>query len=110
MDFSNINDILSSFSQEDIDSLKSVAEGFFGGEEEEKGTKSSSFFPEGIDLEMIGKITRILGVLNSTSQDPRCDLIRALKPLLSPDKRKRADEALKIMKLLDVLPMIQEFR
>ncbi len=109
MDIGNIGDILSSLSDDDINSLKQTAASLFG-KEEEKTEEKSGFDFSGIDPQMIGKITRMMGALNSSSSSPRCDLIKALKPLLSQDKRKRADEALQIIKLIDILPLIQEFR
>lgn len=109
MDMDNINDIISSLSEEDIASLRQTAESLFGITKEEK-KQNTGFDFSGIDPQMIGKITRMMSLLNSSSSSPRCDLIRSLKPLLSQDKRKRADEAMQIMKLLDILPIIQELR
>lgn len=109
MDIDNIGDIISSLSEEDIASLKQTAENLFGSVKEEK-KQNNGFDFSGIDPQMIGKITRMMSLLNSSSSSPRCDLIKALKPLLSQDKRRRADEAMQIMKLLDILPLLQEFK
>lgn len=109
MDLGNIGDIISSLSEDDINSLKETASALFG-ESQEKKEEKTGFDFSSIDPAMIGKITKIMGLLNSSSQSPRCDLLKALKPLLSQDKRKRADEAMQIMKLIDILPVIQEFR
>lgn len=109
MDFGNIGDILSSLSEDDISSLKETASQLFGEAKENKEEKQGFDFSS-IDPAMIGKITKIMGLLNASSPSPRCDLLKALKPLLSQDKRKRADEAMQIMKLIDILPIIQEFR
>lgn len=109
MDIDNIGDIISSLSEEDIASLKQTAENLFGGVKEEK-KQNNGFDFSGIDPQMIGKISRMMSLLNSSSSSPRCDLIRALRPLLSQDKRRRADEAMQIMKLLDILPLLQEFK
>lgn len=112
MDFDNIGDIISSLSEEDIASLKSTAASLFGGakEEKEEPKQKSGFDFSSVDPRMIGKISHMMSLLNSSSSSPRCDLIKALKPLLSQDKRKRADEAMQIMRLLDILPLIQEMR
>lgn len=107
MNMDNISDIIASLSDDDINSLKQTAASIFGDSREEKKEEKSAFDFSGINPEMIGKITRIMCLLNSSSSNPRCDLIKALKPLLSQDKRKRADEALQIMKLMDILPMLQ---
>ncbi len=106
MNMDNISDIIASLSDDDINSLKQTAASLFGDKEEEKKEEKSAFDFSGITPEMIGKISRMMGLLNSSSSSPRCDLIKALKPLLSQDKRKRADEAMQIMKLMDILPML----
>ena len=107
MNMDNISDIIASLSDDDINSLKQTAASLFGDKQEEKKEENSAFDFSGITPEMIGKITKLMGIMNSSSASPRCDLIRALKPLLSQDKRKRADEAMQIMKLMDILPMLQ---
>ncbi len=110
MNMDNISDIIASLSDDDINSLKQTAASLFGDKEEQKNEEKSSFDFSGISPEMISKITKMMGFLNSSSSSPRCDLIRALKPLLSQDKRKRADEAIQIMKLMDLLPMLQNLK
>lgn len=113
MDLDNLGDIISSLSEDDIASLKQTAASLFGSSKEEKKEEQEQkqgFDFSSIDPAMIGKITRMMSLLNSSSSSPRCDLIKALKPLLSQDKRKRADEAMQIMKLLDIIPLIQEFK
>jgi hypothetical protein len=48
----------------------------------------------------------LLSQLNS--RDEREDFICALKPLLSRERQKKADEAMKFIKLLSVLPLLKE--
>lgn len=106
----NIGDILSSLSDKDIESLKQTAQSLFGGTEEKKEETQQSFDFSAIDPMMIGKITRMMSAFNSSSSNPRSDLIRALKPLLKSDKQHRADQALQMMKMLEILPLIQELK
>ena len=61
----------------------------------------------GFDLGSLGSIANILGKFNQ-NDDKRCRLITALKPLLSPERQQRADEALRIIKLMDILPLIRD--
>lgn len=61
----------------------------------------------GFDLGSLGSIANLLGKFNQTD-DKRCQLITALKPLLSPERQQRADEALRIIKLMDILPLIRD--
>ena len=39
---------------------------------------------------------------------PRTAFIAALKPLLSPERRHKADEALRMMRLLEMLPILRD--
>ena len=59
----------------------------------------------------IGEISRIMGLvskLQSNNDDPRAALLSALKPHLSEAKREKVDTAIKILRLLDLLPLIKE--
>ncbi|MBP9989481.1 MAG: hypothetical protein KBT46_08280 [Ruminococcus sp.] len=106
----NIADILSSLSKEDMDNLKATAESVFGSQnsENENTQQTSGSFDIGsmLDPAMFAKLAQIIGALNSDG-GKRCRLIEALKPNLSPKRRKKADEAMQILKLLDILPMIK---
>lgn len=46
-------------------------------------------------------------MMNSDS-GKRCRLIEALKPNLSYEKQKKADEAMQLLKLLELMPLISE--
>lgn len=104
----DINEILSSLTPDDIEELKATAEAVFGkGSETNKkqSPPSGSDMFSSIDPKMIGKLTKIMGAMNDES-DRRCKLIEALKPNLSPERQKRADRAMQILKLLEILPLI----
>lgn len=114
MDFSSLNpdnlgDIISSLTEEDIAKLNTLADELLGSEQKE--AKKSFQSPagdlfSGIDPAAISKIAGILVKLNSAPSDPRCDLIASLKPLLSKDKQQKADEAIKMLQLLSLIPML----
>ena len=109
----SINDIISSLTDEDIENLKAAAASMFSredGGEEEKGADSDYSMPDFSSIlgnaQMIAKLSSIMGAMNK--KDDRTRLIEALKPLLSEKRRKRADEAMQMMKLFDLLPMITQ--
>lgn len=113
----NINDIISNLTQEDIDMLKGVAASVLsGGAENQKGETSreelraknlpSTDF-DGIDFDMVMKAKRIFEKMNSAN-NKNLDLINALKPHLSVEKQQRADQAVRILKLFEVLPLLKE--
>lgn len=103
----NISDIISSLSENDIDNLKEMAQSLFGENKNEKDKDSQSMPDLGVmDPKLIGKITNIMSLLNK--RDIRCELIAALKPFLSENKQKRADEAMKILRLMELIPMLKD--
>ena len=53
------------------------------------------------------KAKTIFEKMNNT-KSKNADLIMALKPHLNPDKQNRADQALRILKLFEVLPLLRE--
>ena len=57
----------------------------------------------GIDIGMIMKIQQALSAYNQ--DDKNTVLLKSLKPHLRPERQKKVDEALKLMKLASLLPM-----
>lgn len=112
----NINDIISSLSDDDIEMLKGVASSILGdgNANEQKSAESDkkSVLPNGLnlsqsDLNMMLKAKTIIDKMNNTSSKD-ADLIMALKPHLSEESRAKADKAIRILKLFDILPYIKE--
>lgn len=101
----NIADIISSLSPDDIENLKATAESIFGGSTAEKNEPKDNDFLSSFDPSMIQKIMTVMSKMNSDNS--RSDFIKALKPHLSASRQKKADEAMKILKLLDLLPLLQ---
>ncbi len=132
----DINSILSSLSQDDIENLKKTAAEIMGGSvdfanlqnqqsqqtttkptpEQNKsnlniedimsaigGNNNSFGLP---DMALLNNLAPLLQAFNS--HDERVDFINALRPLLSSERRKKADEAVKIVRLLSVLPLLKE--
>lgn len=118
----DIGSILNSLSPEDIDNIKKAAEGFLGGslntrsdkkQEENPGPKQNpmpsgdAFSGLGMpDLSQLASLAPLLQAFNA--HDDRLDFINALKPLLSQERQHKADEAMKLVKILSVLPLLRE--
>lgn len=101
----SINDILSSLTDEDMNNLRAAAESFFSSQQEsEKDSPTPDFSDILNNAQMLSKISSIMGAMNK--KDDRTRLIEALKPLLSEKRRKRADDAMQMMKLFDILPTL----
>ena len=120
----NINDIISSLTSEDIDMLKGVAQSILGNEQDTDSSpvpQNRTITPQppiqanplaglglnGDDLNMILRAKGIFDRMNSASSK-NADLINALKPHLSAQSQQKADQAIKILKLFEVLPYIKE--
>lgn len=109
----SINDILSGLTPEDMERLRQTAESIFSSQENGQGCGDASDNSETPDLSglfnnarLISKISSVMGEMNK--KDDRTRLIEALKPLLSEKRRKRADEAMQMMKLFELLPVLEQ--
>ncbi len=119
LNMENIENILSSMSSEDMEMLSGMAQNLFSsmGQTEEKEKKSAPppkdsnpFSSFNIDFETLSKIMGIMEKLRNRPEDPRCNLLMSLKPMMSEKKQGKIDEAIKIMSLLSFLPLIDELR
>lgn len=96
-DLDALGDLLSGLSSEDFQNISSLAEELTGGENSEKEEKGFAFDPE-----LLLRLMSIFEKLNSSQNNVGTNLIRALKPLLSPGRQKRAEEAIELMKILSI--------
>ncbi len=114
----DISSILSSLSEEDIGKLKETAQQFFGNgggnngvnektAEKRSGGENLSLLPGlPFDPSMLSGVAKISQMMNEN--DERCAFIAALKPLLSESRRKKADDAVMMLKFMKILGMMQE--
>ena len=121
----NINDIISNLTPDDINMLKGVASSILGegAPENTQSTKQNfnnnqnnnqnalqslnSLGLDSLDFNMIMKAKSIFDKMNNTP-NKNVDLIMALKPHLRPETQNKADQAMKIIKLFEVLPLLRE--
>ena len=109
LNLDGIENIINSMSQKDIEDLSALASQFFSGTNESANPKQESA-TEGIDFETVTKIASVLGKLSSQPKDPGCELLTALKPMLSPERRRKADEAIKMMQIISLLPLLKDLQ
>lgn len=63
----------------------------------------------GVTPEMLNMVTHIAPLLNKVNQeDDSTRLLQALRPLLSEARRKKVDEAMKILQMMRLLPLLKE--
>ena len=111
----DISEILGSLSQEDIKNLQDIASSVMGGagtqekkEEKREAASSDGQNPfSGLDLNAFSNIVSMMSKFGS-GDDPRCRLIMSLKPMLSPERQKRADDAIKILKMISLVPVLRD--
>ena len=115
----DISSILNSLSPQDIENIKKAASGLFGdnnsGNNDEKTNQAKQTSIPNLDalsglgmpdLSVLSSLAPIFQAFNNN--DERVDFINALKPLLSKERQQKADEAMKLVKLLSVLPLLKE--
>lgn len=126
MDTSNLNDIISNLTSDDINMLKGVASSILGDNTSDNPPNMNntqvksqpnqnnnalqtlnSLGLDSLDFNMIMKAKSIFDKMNNTP-NKNVDLIMALKPHLRPETQNKADQALKIIKLFEVLPLLKE--
>ncbi len=126
----DINELLSSLSPQDMATLQNLASSLGSQPSAQSPPPSGQSQPQpqpqpqpqsqpgagqntgnplgSIDLNSLGSIASLMSKFSNTASDPRCNLILSLKPMLSPERQQRADEAIKIIKLIDMLPALRD--
>ncbi len=107
----DIESLLSSVSDEDMAKIKSVAESIMSSnqpqeeksKEKPKETPKAPDFP--IDMNTVSKIMGVMGQMNK--EDYRTRLITDLKPMLNAERQKKADDAVKFLQLMQILPLLK---
>lgn len=101
----DISEILSSLTPEDMEQLKNMASSLMGGQSEpkkEQTLQGNNVFNADI-LGNLGKLSNAV-----SGDDQRTALLKALKPMLSEQRQQKADEAIKILKIIQLLPVLRE--
>lgn len=100
-----ITELAQMFMSETTDNKNSSPENSENGDDKNDSESSGGFF-SGIDLSSIMKIQEIMGAVSG--KDKNSELLLALKPHLSPEKQKKADKAIKLIKLLTIWNFIKD--
>lgn len=86
---------------EGMQRLKTMAEGLLGNSE-----KVAEPQPENEPLINPAALSQMAKIMSKRTEDSREQLLKALRPHLSPEKQKRVDSAIKMLRLLDLAPML----
>ena len=55
---------------------------------------------------MVGTIQKVMQLFSQSN--PKIDFLRALRPLLSEQRAKKIDDAIRVMQLVQALPLLKE--
>ena len=115
IDFGEIEKMVSSLSEQDIDMLSGMAQQFFspkgsGDENTDKSKRQNTENTGGfsIDPEMMKKIMSLMSKLNSHPDDSRCSFLMSLKPMLSPSRQQKVETAISFLRIMSILPLLNE--
>lgn len=65
--------------------------------------------PEGVDQDSMRMMMKLAPMISKFRQeDDSTRLLRALRPFLKDDKRKKLDEAIRLMQIVRMIPFIRE--
>lgn len=116
----DVTQLLGSLSNEDMQKLQTAAAGLLKNMNETKQTQNADNTPAesvssaspaentapasaGLNLTALASIGKVIN-----AEDDRIRFIEALKPLLSSERQKKADEAEKMLRLMSTLPALKE--
>ncbi len=106
----SINDLLNSISPEDMEKLKSVADSLLNNTDNNSGAgNNAASAPKPADASNANGATDLfMKVASAMNRDnDKTAFLKALRPLLSEERRHKADEAMKFLRLMDALPLLK---
>ncbi len=89
-----------------MERLRAMAESLFSSSASPESQKKEEEPQGGLDMTAL---ISAAGSLSKRQDDDRVKLLRALRPHLSPERQGRVDKAIKMLRLLDIAPMLQKF-
>lgn len=92
---------------ESMNRVREMAESILSENEPNTKKEDDSVFGK-LDAGELSGIMSIVSKLNQSHDDTRTNLLAALRPHLSEPKREKVDTAIKILRLLDLLPVLKE--
>lgn len=93
-----------------MEKVRKMAESILGETEEKKEPPpdQTDDFMSFLGVEELGNIISIISRLKESGNDPKAQLLYALKPHLSQPRQEKVDTAIKILKLIEILPVIKQ--
>ncbi len=91
-----------------MERVRKMAENILGESEEAPKVSPLGDIGDMLGADEIGSIISVIGRMKAGGQDSRSQLLNALKPHLSSKRQEKVDTAIKILKLIDILPLLKE--
>ncbi len=111
----DLSALLGSLSGEDFESLKQIASSLLGASGDKAGEKPDAADAlAGIDLNNLSlpdmtKFASLAPILAElTKKDEKTDFLMSLKPFLSDERKPKADEAARLLRLVNLIPLLRE--
>ena len=94
---------------ESMEQVRQMAESILGKKEKNEPEPTAlSEIGSALGINEMQSIMNIIGKFKNAGNDPRTQLLNALKPHLSEPKREKVDTAIKILKVIEILPFLRE--
>jgi len=94
---------------ESMNKVRLMAESILGdSDKNQEATQNTLDFSSLLKAEEMQSVFSIISRLKSGGNDPRSQLLNALKPHLSEPRREKVDTAIKILKMIELLPLLSE--
>ena len=94
---------------ESMERMRKMAENLLGEQpKSEESANPNTNFSDALGNIDIGSLISIINRLKSSGQNPRTNLLSALKPHLSEPRQEKVDTAIKILKVIEILPLIKD--
>ncbi len=101
-DFSSkLNEILND--PQSMEKVRRMAENLLGDDSPEETPPADTLDPAQLNTAL-----SLLAKFNAGGNDPRSNLLNALRPHLSESRQAKVDTALKLLRLIDLLPYLKE--
>ncbi len=93
---------------ESMQKVRSVAESILGDREPKEAKAENMNLSELLGASELKGLVSIISRFNEGGNDARSQLLRALKPHLSEPRREKVETAIKILKIIELLPLLKE--
>ena len=107
-----LQDLLGSISPETMEQMQRMAQNLFGSKDNAEPEQEQAQPPMpndnafAIDPEIMAKLSGILNRRQQQPPDSRAALIEAIKPHLTENHRRKADQALSFLRAMELLPLL----